>query len=254
VNGDMAEWFHRYFSGLYTQVLGKQFAETQTLKQARLVKRLLRLRRGQRVLDIPCGQGRLTIALAQMGLVMTGVDLAEGFLRRARRRARKKGLDLRFVHGDMRDIAFDGEFDAAFNWFTSIGYFSDEDNLAFCSKVFQALRPGGRFLVETMNRSWMVLHFGQRLEQTIAGVSVVHRNRWDARRRRILASVTFRKGKAREHKWISVRFYTGPELRSMLRAAGFRDIVLYGNPPPGRLTRHSRRLIAVGRKPHNREV
>jgi hypothetical protein len=92
-------------------------------------------------------------------------------------------------------------------------------------------------------------HFSERSVQTIAGVSFVHRNRWDARRRRVLATVTFRKGKARERKGISIRFYTGPELRSMLHAAGFCDIVLYGNPPLGRLTRHSRRLIAVARRP-----
>jgi hypothetical protein len=46
-----------------------------------------------------------------------------------------------------------------------------------------------------------------------------------------------------------VRLYTSPEMRAMLRAAGFHDIVFYGYPPFGRLTRHSKRLIAVARKP-----
>jgi len=245
----MAEWFHRFFGGLYTKVLGKQFADTKTLKQARLVKRLLKARKGQRVLDIPCGQGRLTIPLARMGLLMTGVDLTAPFVRRARRQARKARLDIRFVQGDMRDIAFDGEFDAAFNWFTSIGYFSEEDNLVFCKKVFRALKPGGRFLVETMNVSWLMSHFRQRHEQTVSGVRILHHNRWDARKRRIHSTWTFHRRGVTERRSVSIRLYTGPEMRAMLRAAGFCGIVLYGYSPLGRFTRHSKRLIAVARKP-----
>jgi SAM-dependent methyltransferase len=245
----MAEWFHKFFSGLYTRVLGKQFDEAYTLKQARLVKRLLKARKGQRVLDIPCGQGRLTIPLARMGLVMTGVDLTAAFIRRARCQARKAKLDIRFLQGDMRDIAFDGKFDAAFNWFTSIGYSSSKDDLAFCKKVFRALKPGGRFLVETINLSWLLRHFRERTEETVSGVRILHHNRWDARTRRLSSTWTFRWGKVTERKATSIRAYTGPELRALLRAAGFRDVRLYGNRPLGRLTQHSKRLIAVARRP-----
>jgi SAM-dependent methyltransferase len=234
---------------LYTKVLGKQFEDTKTLKQARLVKRLLKARKGQRVLDIPCGQGRLTIPVARMGLAMTGVDLTAPFVRRARRQARKEGLGIRFLQGDMRDIAFEGEFDAAFNYFTSIGYFSDEDNLAFCKKVFRALKPGGRFLVETMYGSWLSGHFREKSESMIGGVRIVRRNGLDRRTRRVHSTWTFRRGKVTERRRISIRLYTGPEMRAMLRAAGFRGIVLYGYPPLGRLTRHSKRLIAVARRP-----
>lgn len=243
------EWFSKFFNGLYVKVLDKQFDEAQTLRHVRIVKRLLRLRKGQRVLDIPCGMGRITIPLARMGIEMTGVDLTAPFLRRARRRAGKAGLDVRFIRGDMREIAFDGEFDAAFNWFGSFGYFSEEDNLAFCKKVLRALRPGGRFLIEGVNKSWLLPHFLKKSESLISGVRIIHRNRWDARRQRVLSVWTLSKGRRTQRRRVSMRIYNGAEMRSMLRAAGFCDIKLYGYPPLGRLTRHSRRLIAVATRP-----
>ena len=130
---------------------------------------MLKKRKGMKVLDIPCGMGRLTIPVAKMGLALTGVDLTESYIRRARREARKQGVDARFVCRDMRKIEFEEEFDAAFNWFTSIGYFNDAEEPAFCSRVLRALKPGGRFLVETMNKSWLLAHFLSRSGETIGG-------------------------------------------------------------------------------------
>jgi len=245
----MAEWFEQFFEGLYARVLSNQFAEAKTLRQARLVKRLLRARKGQSVLDIPCGMGRLTIPLARTGLVMTGVDLTAPYLRRARRTARRAGLDIRFLQSDMRRIEFDGEFDAAFNWFGSFGYFSDAENLAFCRRILRALRPGGRFLVEGINKSWLRSHLTPHAEDAIGGVRLVHRNRFDERTSRTVSIWTLTRGRAVERHRISLRLYTGAEMRGLLREAGFRDIQLFGNPPLGRLTRHSRRLIAVARRP-----
>ncbi|MCK4849796.1 MAG: methyltransferase domain-containing protein [Phycisphaerae bacterium] len=244
-----SQWYQTFFDGLYAKVLPKTFDQQTTLKQARIVKRLLRLRKDQRALDIPCGLGRLTIPLAQMGLDMTGVDLTESYLWRARRLAKKNHLNIRLVHSDMRDIAFDSEFDAAFNWFGSFGYFSDADNLAFAKRVFQALKPGGRFLVEGINKSWLLSHFRRRMEQTVGGVRITYLNRWDAKTSRVSCTWILCKGSKTERRQISLREYNGSEIRFLLRTAGFRDIELYGNPPLGRFTRHSRRLIAVARHP-----
>jgi len=243
------EWFQTFFTGLYSQVLPGQFNSARTLAQVRTVKRLLKLRKGRRVLDVPCGMGRLTIPMARAGLVMTGVDLTASYLRRGRRRARQDGLDIRFVHADMRDLDFDGEFDAAFNWFGSFGYFSDAGNLAFARKVLRALRPGGRFLVEGINKSWLLAHFRPRDEQTIRGVRIVHRNTWDARTGRVLSTWTFQRGNVTERRRISMRIFNGADMRCLLRAAGFRDIQCFGYAPIGRFTRHSRRFIAVARRP-----
>ncbi len=245
----MTEWFEKFFDGLFAKALPKWFAESETGEHVRVVKRLLRLRKGQRVLDIPCGMGRLTIPMARMGLAMTGVDLTASYLQRARRQAKREGLDIRFVRRDMREIDFEGEFDAAFNWWGSFGYFSNADNLYFCKQVFRSLRPGGKFLVEGPNKSWILSHFRPRFDQVTGGVRITVRGRWDSRSGRFLSTWTFSKGGVTERHRVTVSLFNGTEMRSLLRAAGFRDIELHGRPPLGRFTRHSPRVIAVGRRP-----
>ena len=244
-----AEWFEGFFDATYGEVLAGSFDDEGTAEQARIVRRLLGARRGARVLDVPCGIGRLTVPLAEGGLRMTGVDFAAGYLRRGRREARRRGLDIRFVRRDMREIDFDGEFDAAFNWFGSIGYFGDADNVGFCRRVFEALRPGGGFLVEGINKSWLLGHFKARHEHTFAGIRVTHENRWLARAGRVESDWTFHLPTGPDRRHISMRIYNGADMRALLRAAGFVDIRLHGWPPLGRFTRHSRRLIAVARRP-----
>ncbi len=247
----MSAWYETFFDGLYGQVLADSSRDEGAAEQARLVKRLLEARKGQRVLDVPCGEGRLTIPLARMGLEMTGVDFTQRYLRRGRRLARQEGLEVRWVHGDMRDVDFTDEFHGAFNWFGSFGYFSDADNLRVCQRVLAALRPGGRFLIEGINKSWLLTHL-RRTDDSLHGkVRIVTRNRWDPRTHRIHSTWTLSKGNRTERHKIVMRIFNGGDIRTLLRAAGFRDVRL-STRPHGRFTRHSRRLIAVGRKPRGR--
>ncbi len=245
----MGEWFSGFFDGLYARVLSDAAGDPRASDEARMVKKLLRLRKGQRVLDVPCGKGRLTLPLARMGLAMTGVDLTAAYLRRARRAAKAEGLDVRLIESDMRDIAFEAEFDAAFNWLGSFGYFSDADNLAFCRRVFRALKPGGRFLIEGINKSWLLAHFSRHHESLHGRVRIATTNRWDAAANRVSSTWVFTDGKALERHTIVMRIHNGGELRAVLRRAGFTDIRLYPRPPLGPFTRHSRRLIAVAVRP-----
>ena len=257
-------WFEDFFSGLYAQVLATTFTPEQTARHVQTVRRLLRLRKGQCVLDIPCGHGRLTIPLARAGLRMTGVDLTSAYIRRARRLARDEGLDVRFLQADMRTIGFDGEFDAAFNWFGSFGYFSDVDNLDLLRRLRRSLRPGGKLLLEGLNKTFVLSDFRTSLDESIGGIDIRHTPRFDPRTSRVLDTWTFRKGDRVERHRIALRLYSGPEIRRLLREAGFVDIEVYGLSPLraatgspnrrhrarcGRLTRASRRWIAVARRP-----
>jgi SAM-dependent methyltransferase len=242
------EWYETFFDGLYAKVLGSERHESRAAQEARLIKRLLRLRKGHCVLDCPCGLGRIAFQLAGMGLNVTGADLTASYVSRARRRAKKDMADVRFIRCDMRDLPFDTEFDAVVNWFTSFGYFDNPGNLATAKAAFAALKPGGKFLIEMMNKSWLLSHFRADHDDTINGVRILSHARWDARTNRVRNRWILSKGRKVEPYRFSHGLYSGAEMRALLRAAGFRDIQLFGRPPLGRFTRHSRRIIAVAKR------
>jgi trans-aconitate methyltransferase len=103
------------------------------------VLELLAPRKGERILDIGCGDGVLTQNLAEAGADVTGVDGSAEMIAAARAR----GLDARVMDGQA--LTFDAEFDAAFSnaalhWML--------DAAAVARGVFAALKPGGRFVGE----------------------------------------------------------------------------------------------------------
>jgi SAM-dependent methyltransferase len=242
-------WFDTFFDGLYREVLPVTFDDKRTRQSARMIARLLKLRRGQRVLDVPCGMGRIAIPLARQSFDVTGVDLTPQYLARARRNAKKTGVTVRWIQNDMRRIDFEAEFDAAFNWFGSFGYFSERGNLAYVRRVFAALRPGGRFLTEGINKPWLSKNFQPDRQSSAGGVLIQNHARFDRRNSRIHDNWTLSKGGRVERHRISIRIYSGSELRELLRSAGFGKVELYGYPPLGPLTRASPRLMAVATKP-----
>ncbi len=93
-------------------------------QQVDRIERALRLEPGGRILDVPCGTGRVGRRLAAKGYDVVGVDITERFLEEARR------AGLTVERADMRELPFDAEFDAAVCMWGSFGYFDDEGNLA----------------------------------------------------------------------------------------------------------------------------
>jgi ubiquinone/menaquinone biosynthesis C-methylase UbiE len=77
---------------------------------------------------VPCGDGRIAVELASERHEITGVDLNETFLGTAARKAEQPSVNVEWLRLDMRELAFDSDFDAAINFGGSFGYFDDEGN------------------------------------------------------------------------------------------------------------------------------
>ena len=220
----------------------------RTAREVALVRALLGLRPGDEVLDLACGHGRLAIPLAEMGIRVTGLDRSEGFLRRARDEAARRGVAVDFVLGDMRRLPWRDRFDAVYNVFTSFGYFSDADNQRVLEEVARALRPGGRFLLETQNRDALL--------GSLVPFNVVERgddflidaHHYDPVRGRIYTRrAMVRDGRVRRGQFF-VRLYTPPELAAMLRRAGL-ELEGFYDETGAPLGPRSRRIVVVARRP-----
>jgi 2-polyprenyl-3-methyl-5-hydroxy-6-metoxy-1,4-benzoquinol methylase len=207
----------------------------RTQEDVDTVVELLELAPGAHVLDCPCGHGRIANALAERGFHVTGIDASELFLGRAREDAAERGVDVEYVHGDMRDLPWRTRFDAVVNWFTSFGYFSDDENKLVLRQFHDALEPGGRLVLETQSITRILLH--PRPQQWVERDGDFMLDSWqlDVENARFFTERTIVRAARTRKTHFVVRWFSVPELRSWLEEAGFVDVRTPGLTPESRL-------------------
>src|SRR5262245_43590229 len=140
----------------------------------------LELSPGARVLDVPCGTGRITARLRERGCRAVGIDATERFLEVAR----EAGVPV--VRGDMRTrLVRTGSLDAALCWWGSFGYFDEEGDRAQAAAASAALAPGGRFLLDLPVADSILRSFEPEETWEVAGVRVRETRVYDEETRRI---------------------------------------------------------------------
>lgn len=152
----MPEWWRTFFDRDYLKIADHLLSEEASARQAADLWAMLDLAPGCRLLDAPCGYGRLARPLAEMGAEVVGADQSEVLIEEAEaRRGALPAERLRYVRHDLRAPLGESGFDAALNIFTSFGYGSEEEDVAMFRTLREAVRPGGRVLVETNHRDMM---------------------------------------------------------------------------------------------------
>jgi SAM-dependent methyltransferase len=123
-----------------------------------MILQVLGLRPGDRVLDLACGSGDHARRLARHGLEVVGVDSAASLVSHCRQRAAEEGTTTAyFVQGDMRELAYEGEFDAVLLLSGSFGFFDDAANRDVLMRMARALRSEGKLLIDVSDPAEMVV-------------------------------------------------------------------------------------------------
>lgn len=224
------EWWQKLFN---SQIYFELYEEADTRKaveQVRDIIRLLDLKPPARVLDVPCGYGRHALEFARRGFSVTGVDASEVQIARGREKARAAGADVDFRVLDARRLPLEGEFDLAINMFLSFGYFeTDDEHLAMLHGIANALRPGGRLLMESWNREFEIRYFDRHQVDHTGDVVEVEEWEFDHLKGRLnWTNTAFFPDGRRDSWWHSIRAYTVAEMRSLFERAGLRFDAVYG--------------------------
>jgi SAM-dependent methyltransferase len=240
-------WWQDYFDATYVRRFA--LSSEQTVAEVLMLRDLLP-EPPIDLLDLACGEGRHSIALAQGGFNVIGLDASDELLALARAQAAAQGVAVSFVAGDMRTIPYSDCFDAVINMFTAFGYFSEDENQAVLEGIARALKPGGRLIMELAHRDAAISNFqAHDWYELDDGAIVWVQRHFDVVRGTLTSIDRWRELDGSEHERAHrIRLYTPTELATMLRYAGLEPTAWYGSMGLHALTPHAPRMIVVAER------
>lgn len=203
----------------------------------------LGLEPGMRVLDVGCGPGRHALALARRGIEVHGVDLSDDFVALARESA--ADLPATFEVLDVRDLAFEAEFDAAICLCQGgFGLLGGEDDEGIVARIATAVTGGGAVALSAFS-SYFALHWIEDGDQFDPATGVNHE----------IATLRNVDGEEIQRDlWTTC--FTERELRLIARAAGLERISISGVTPgsygTGPVSLQQPELLLLARVPSDR--
>lgn len=242
-------WFRKWFNHHYLRVYSHR-DKREAAEDVRKVEKLLPLRKKQPILDLACGSGRHAVELASRGYKVVGLDLSSTLLKVALESAEAAGVQLPLVRGDVRSIPFADTFGCVLNFFTSFGYFKDEEeNLEVLASIRRCLIPGGCFMIDHINTEKAINSLVPEDRSEIGGLAVIQRRRFDAKTRRIEKTIILRENGERTAYEESVRLYSLDEFSGMINGAGLLIRSVCGGLDGSPFAPDAPRMVVIGEKP-----
>jgi SAM-dependent methyltransferase len=233
----------------YQETLTDELSDQQV---AHLVREF-DLTRPTKILDLACGFGRHANRLAALGHQVTGIDITPGFLEIARQDAKRRGVEVTYLEGDMRQLNYVEEFDRVMLLFTAFGYFEDDENFQVLMRIARALKPGGLLVFDIQNRDTFLKGFLPYIVTEKEGDLLIDRIAFDTVTGRLYnRRIVIRNG-IRKDKPFFVRLYNPTEIVDLVTRAGMEIHKMYGGWDDGQgappVSTESRRMIIIARKP-----
>ena len=240
-------WWRDYFGDDFFDLHYDLFPEELSRREVAGMLELLQVPIGGTVLDVPCGWGRHSVLLAEHGYNVVASDLSYDLLKR-----------MESGPGPINCIAADirmqplrsASFDAVINVFTSLGLFLDDtEDLRVLREAHRLLKPGGKFLLESMHRDDVIASYAERDRWFLPnGTEVRVRRRFDPVAGISHEKLHWKRGEATGRKSHSLRLRTAGEIDGLLRMAGFEVVEYYGDWNGRPFTHRDASLIAVATK------
>jgi len=239
----MHDWIRKLFverSALFLKLLNHRWSRTEELVDG-IVKVLqdVGITSGN-LLDLCCGNGRVSINMAKRGFRAVGIDISEAFLEDAREKAREHGVStaVRFFEGDVRNLGqvigrVPQPFDVVVSAWTSIGYYSQDDDLNIFRQARELAREGAiLFVAETMHSEFLSLKFAPNSCMELDDIILMENRKYDPTTSQISTTWTFYRKRGMDLEFIDtaefeLHIYSSSELCSLLRKASWEPVASY---------------------------
>ncbi len=226
------QWYEKLFEN-YSDSYDYESFTKGTKGECNFIEKELSFNKAIKILDVGCGTGRHSIELAKRGYNITGIDLSESMLEKAREKAAKSGLDIEFLQYDARELPFEGCFDAAL--MLCEGAFplmeTDEMNFKILENVAKALKKEGKFIFTTLNGLFPLFHSVEKFHTETSGDDNARYrdNTFDLMTFRDynITEITDDSGEKITLE-CNERYYVPSEITWLLKTAGFENIEIFG--------------------------
>jgi len=227
----MSQWYEALFTD-YAEKYDQEIFTQGTVAEVDFIESEIKYDQSLKILDIGCGTGRHAIELARRGYVVTGLDLSDSQLARARKKATAAGVKVAFLKRDARDFRFEEPFDVAI--MLCEGAFSlmetDAMNFQILANAGQALKPGGLFIFSCLNALFPLYHSVQNFinENSVNELTSVTNN-FDLMTFRDFSTVTV----VDDHGVVKTlncneRYYAPVEITWLLQSLKFSTVDIFG--------------------------
>ena len=247
LNREDKDWYKTFFK-TFGVLQPTFYTPEQTKKQADFIFEILNLKRGSKVLDVPCGNGRIAFELAKKGCVVTGIDFNENMIEKAKQASKKRKLKVDFHTSDMRKIPWKNRFDAVICWWGSFGYFNDKGNKNFIKAVSTSLKKKSKFIIDTHIMETLLPKYQPMGWEIFENYKVLEERKFDFVNSRIDVDWIFIKDGEEIKRTSSIQLYTYKELITLLRKYSFGKFKSYGSYNIKDNVFFGKRLILVAEK------
>lgn len=244
-------WMENFFGNKYLDTHLPLLTDNVNNADVNFMLDVLDIPEGAEILDVPCGFGRHSNLLSEKGYKVTGIDFKPEFIELAQKNSQEKNLNTNFIVGDMRKLDFDNKFDAVINFFTSFGYFDDNDNFETLKGMSKSLKIGGKIIIDMVNREWAI---NMTRENGLIWLLYpdnkvfLANNKFDILKGRWISDqVIVEKGESFEQQQ-DVRLYSYTEYSFLLNIVGLKIIAAYGDIDKSQYNVKSRNMIIVAEK------
>ena len=226
------QWYESLFEN-YGQKYDAESFTKGTLGECDFIEKELNFNKSLRILDVGCGTGRHSIELTKRGYTVTGIDLSESQLQRAREKAGTDNLKIDFLRHDARNLPFNNEFDVAI--MICEGAFplmeTDEMNFEILKNVAKSLKKQSKFIFTTLNGLFPLYHSVEEFfdSTTDEGIATYKSNTFDLMTFRDL-NITEATDDLGNKKILECneRYYVPCEITWLLKSLGFKNIEIFG--------------------------